>query len=106
MLLTEFRRSGLNATEFCTRVGISRTSLSRWQSVARRVPSAPPAVFQELPLAPASVRLAPATTRPSRPAAAAPWWVLEVVTPDGTVVRGCEATSLARLLTALGAAGC
>lgn len=104
--MAEFHRRQLTATEFCARVGISRASLSRWQTAARRVPSAPPVVFQELSLAPALVPPAPATPGATRPAVAPPWWGLEVVTPDGTVVRGCEATSLARLLTALGAAGC
>ena len=100
-LLVAFERSGLSLAEFERRHGLSRNRLSWWR---KRLGAA--ATATDTRPAPASVTFLPVRVEvPPRaappPVAAAP---IELVLPDGTVVRvppSFDAATLTRLLDVL-----
>ena len=85
-LVTCFHQSQLTQRQFATRHGIGLSTLSKWLRRESKQ-SSPPVKFQEVVL--------PTTT---------PHWAVEVVSPQGWVVRlhnGSEVQTLPQLLRAV-----
>jgi hypothetical protein len=93
--LERFRHSGLTASAFCDREGISLASFYAWRRRLQR--DAPPQAAD-------APRLVP--VRPVTPPASAP---VELLLPFGCVLRlspDCDLTWLGQLLPVLGVAPC
>lgn len=88
-VVARFHQSGLSRTQFAHRHGLVQSTLDRWLTEARDArKGSSPVVFSEL-------RLGPPVT------GAATAWAVEIVRPDGLIVRCREpliAGELARLL--------
>lgn len=88
-MVEQFRRSGLSRAAFSRQQGIPLSTLDWWLAKTKRVSHLPaPVVFSEVMLPPA-------------PAATTGAWAMEIVRPDGLIVRCREAFSandLVRLL--------
>lgn len=97
-LLAAFQRSGLTQQEFARREGIKYTTFCTWAQIEReagRLPAVPTG-RPTLPPTPL-VRFVEAQLPAVIPSCAP----LEVHLPDGTLVRGGNATELATLIRAL-----
>jgi len=88
-IVARFHQSGLSRAQFARRARLVLSSLNRWLTEARDArKGSSPVVFREL-------RLAPPVP------GAATSWAVEIVSPDGLIVRCREplvARELARLL--------
>jgi len=88
-MIEQFRRSGLTRAAFCQQRGIPLATLSWWLAKAKRTSHLPvPVVFSEVMLPPAA-------------GAATSAWAMEIVRPDGLVIRLREpfcANEVARML--------
>ncbi len=75
-ILRRFEASGLSSRDFCSREGLTPSSLQRWRSRCGRERE------------PQFVELTPASTPASTlPTASSTSWALELNFPDGTCVR-------------------
>lgn len=92
-MVEAYRTSGLTMAEFARREAINYSTFAGWYGKARRSEStgASPIKFAE-------VRL-PLTT--PGPGPAVPDDRLEVRLPDGTMIRGCEAAEVVKLVREL-----
>jgi hypothetical protein len=88
-MVDQFRRSGLTRAAYCQQHGIPLATLAWWLARAKRTSNLPaPVVFSEIMLPPA-------------PATATSGWAMEIVRPDGLVIRFREAlgaNEVARML--------
>jgi len=81
-----FERSGMAATTFCRRTGVSVKTLRFWRWKLRRSSSTKPTGLSEfIEMRPAAV--APAAA--SEPVVPLPFgrWTIDVIFPDGTMAR-------------------
>ena len=79
-ILDEFHRSGLTRLAFSRTHNIALSTLSKWLTNAKRKSSAP-AMFREV-------------TVPQLPSITAKLWAVEIIGPDGLMIRCREALSL------------
>ncbi len=90
-LVAEWRASGLTQRVFAQKVGVKYATLTSWtcrrRGVGRSASPGEAVAFQELSMVPTAKSAGVST--------------LEVVLPDGTVVRGSDASELVALLRAL-----
>jgi transposase-like protein len=78
-MVEQFRRSGLTRAAFSRQYGIPLATLSWWLARTKRDSNLPaPVVFSEVML-------------PLAPAATSSTWAMEVVRPDGLIIRCREA---------------
>lgn len=86
--VARFHQSGLDRAQFARRQQLVRSTLDRWLAEARDAQkSSSPVVFSEL-------RLAPPVTE------VATVWAVEIVSPDGLIVR-CREPLVVRELSCL-----
>jgi transposase-like protein len=97
-LVSAWRESGLTQAEFARREGVGYSSFASWVQAARRLPVAGAAANPARP----GVRFVEAQVAAVNPAPALPSaFALCVRLPDGTELRGQQASELAELLRAL-----